>query len=122
MRITLDLDYPSELRLLMAYFNLRHAFGQVELERSPTGAGYHLVARGADREAEQVFRLMLGDDPERVRFDGEAVMKPKRILFQAKWVGGRRHAAERVDERGLLAMPFFSRVPRGWYVCGRRGR
>jgi len=120
MRLTLDLDGPSELRLLMAYFNARRC-GEVELERSPRGHGYHIVVRGIPGEAEHVLRCMLGDDPSRIRFDTEAKFKPTRILFNTKWMGGKRWDAEPMDERKLLALPFASKIPRGWYVC-RRGR
>ena len=117
MRIGLDLDKPSQLRLLMSYFNLKHLFGRVHVERSPTGKGYHLLVTGLppDRELNYVIRCWLKDDPNRIRFDQETVHKPKEILFQVKWVRGKRCEAVPLDERHLLALPFASRIPRGWY-------
>ena len=90
-------------------------------ERSPKRKGYHLWVPGVDAETARVAREMF-DDPARVRFDLEETrLKPKDILFQVKWEGGRRYESELVDERHILAPPFFSRVPRSHYV-GRKRR
>jgi hypothetical protein len=118
VRLTVDLDHVPEWRFLAVYFNCRR-FGEVEVERSPRGHGYHLIVRGlpSSREAELVLRSMLGDDPNRVRFDRESEYKPRNILFQTKWVNGRlRYDAQPLDERNVLALPLKSRLPRGVFV------
>lgn len=117
MRITLDLDEPSELKLLKAYYNLRQ-FGNVEVRRSSSGRGYHMIVRGLpiSYDASLLIRAMLGECKTRLRFDSEKNMKPKQILWSAKTTKGRRHEVRRIMERDLLAQPFFSRVPRSVYI------
>lgn len=111
----LDLDHISELRWLMTYFNCKHLFGdRVEAERSPMRKGFHISVPGLpyDRGAEYVLRTMLGDDPNRIRFDRETTHKPKRILFQVKWAGNKRYEAEPLNERNILALPFKLNPPK----------
>ncbi|MBA7593151.1 hypothetical protein ES703_00068 [subsurface metagenome] len=114
MRLTLDLDYVSELRFLMTYFNCKR-LGEVEVERSPRGRGYHLIVRGLppDHEAEYILRCLLGDDLNRVKFDQESEYKPTKILFGTKWaMDGRRFDAQALDERNILALPWKSNPPK----------
>jgi len=121
MRITLDLDRPSELKLLSAYFNLKR-FGDVEVRKSAGGAGYHLIVRGVPITYEDSLRIraMLRECPMRLRFDEEATYKPKQILWKAKVIRGKRYEARQIDERTLLALPWASRVPRSAYRRGTR--
>lgn len=112
MRVTVDLDEPSELQLLKAYFNLRYYCPVVNIERSPNLKGYHLEGwEVRNRAEEDVLRRMCGDDPHRLRFDEESPLKPKRILFNRKvtWgaLGRRRTGrAWELDVRNVLALPW----------------
>lgn len=117
MRITLDLDEPSQLKLLKAYYNLRR-FGNVEIRRSASGRGYHMIVRGLQISYEDslTIRAMLGECETRLRFDSEKNKKMKQILWSAKETKGRRYEARAITERDLLSQPFFSRVPRCVYV------
>lgn len=110
--MTLDLDNVSELRFLMTYFNAKR-LGEVEVERSPRGHGYHLIVRKLpfDREADYVLRSLLGDDVNRIKFDQESEYKPRAILFETKWMNGRRWDAQPLDERNVLALPWKSNPP-----------
>jgi hypothetical protein len=111
IRATVDLDEPSELGLLRAYFTLRHYCPVVNVERSPGGRGYHLEGWAVRSRAEEdVLRRLCGDDPCRLRFDQESPLKPKRILFQ--WKDGGR--AVPLDIRNVLSLPWKVRRWRKW--------
>ena len=109
MRLAVDLDAPSELELLRRYLNLRgvaETYGSgFQARRSSGGRGYHLVAYGVD--AGLWDRAAYGDDPGRIHFDEVEPGKPPNVLYRRR---GRREC-EAVD---VLALPFWSRVPRGY--------
>lgn len=122
VRVTLDLDWPAEWKLLAAYFNCKNIFGRVdEIRRSSRGHGYHLIIRGLPMTYIQSlkFRAWLGDCETRLKYDSDlSSHKPKQILFCNKDKGH----VQPIDERNLLALPFWSKIPRGCYVRKNSGR
>jgi len=110
MRITVDLDCPSQFQLLKTYFNMRQ-MGIVEIAESSGGKGYHLIVSGLPLPFTKTLdiRLWLGDDAQRVKFDMQHLSqsKPKQILFTKK---GKKHIRW-IDEKTLLAKPFWSKLP-----------
>ena len=120
MRVTVDLDSPSQLKLLKVYYNLRR-FGDVEIRRSAGGQGYHLLVYNLSITYDDSLKIraMLGECETRLKFDSEKNLKMKQILWRAKVIDGKRYEARTIDERDLLVLPWFSRVPRGVFV--RRG-
>jgi len=121
LRVTLDLDAPTELGLLKAFYNLQR-FGEVELRESSGGhGGYHMICRGLPISYEDSLRIRetLGDDSMRLRFDEEKNHKPKSILWRAKVINGKRHEARTITERDLLSLPFLSKIHGGWYKWKR---
>jgi len=89
MRLSIDIDGKdnlSQLRMLRSYFFLRRLTDMVELWE--TRNGYHIIAFVPDLELSEeelmTWRLMLGDDPDRVRLDHELHGKPEMVLFNMK--------------------------------------
>ena len=108
----MDLDFPSELQRLSTYFNLKR-FGDVEVRKSSTGKGNHMIVRGIPITYEDSLRIraMLGECPNRLRFDSEDNHKPKQILWCEKIVDGISHYVQPLTERNILALPLCSRPP-----------
>jgi len=121
VRITLDLDAVSQLRFLMAYFNLRRFTDKIEVYYTSSEDGkdhYHIVAYDLpdipfDKLCE--FRLALGDDFWRVWLDGQTYKKPKQVLFtnRCKWDRKDRRwvRGERLRILNVLWKPWCSRLP-----------
>jgi hypothetical protein len=110
VRLTLDVDAPSELNLLKTYFNVKAIFGRIdEIRRSSRGHGYHIIVRHTNLNFRQILRLrhLLNDDEQRLKFDEEADMKPKNLMFRSK----DGYEVQVLDERNLIALPFW--VSRG---------
>jgi len=135
MRVTVDLDWCSQLQLFKTYFNMRHIVGVDELRLSSSGHGYHLIKRGLPITYEQSLeiRAMLSECGTRLKFDGEKNAKPKQILFTVKLTSpsDRLPTIEEIleiqrqrviPESKLLALPWFSRVPRSYFVEKERKR
>lgn len=112
MRITMDLDFPSQLKLLSTYFNLRQ-FGMVEVRVSASGMGYHMIVRGLNITYEDSLRIraMLGECRTRLRFDSEENHKMKQILWDQKVVNERVYEARTITEADLLVLPSNSKPP-----------
>lgn len=95
MRITVDLDEPSALEVIKAYYNLAYLARLTGAEKpqiriSASGRGVHIKAHGfrlSDEDIE-VIRRWLGDDEARIYFDRRRLLKPKQVLFTEK--NGRR--------------------------------
>lgn len=114
MRVTVDLDNPSQLQLLKTYFNMKQ-LGEVEVCISSSGKGYHLIVSGLPLTFQKALELrrLLTDDNNRIWFDEYGHKnKPKQVLFTKK---GKRKI-EWIDEKAILALPFNSKVPRTAYV------
>jgi formate-dependent nitrite reductase cytochrome c552 subunit len=109
-KLGVDLDRPSELRLLMTYFNGRWAYGKPEVYR--TNNGYHFIF---DCSTTSDARLGLLDDRKRLYLSElrENLMRElDDVLFEWKW-DGKWRKREKVDEKSLLAKPF-------WWVSRRK--
>ncbi len=123
IRVTIDSDDEPEWKRLAKYFNMRRICGVDEIRVSAGGwPGLHLIKRGLAISMQQSLdiRALLGEDPTRLLYDEILDHKPKNILWRTKKFNGRRHEARTITERNLLALPWFSRVPRGAYVRGGR--
>ena len=108
MRVTVDLDYPSELQFLKVFFTLKLFTNIIEVFR--TKKGYHLQAYDFPELTEgelYEFRRFLGDDENRVFFDEELHGKPEQVLFT------RRHGRvrERLLWENIVALPWKSTLP-----------
>lgn len=117
MRVTVDVDGASVLRLLMVYFNLRYATGkepEVRVSRSGRSGNRHFIVRGVIAGEEDVYTLRrwLGDDPRRIWIDESSVGKPKQVLFMCQEV---------LTQPDFLSPP-FKVVRRVFKGSGRRWR
>lgn len=94
----------------------------MELRRSSSGQGYHLIARGLDITYEEslTIRRALGDCPTRLRFDEEMNHKPKAILWRMKIIDGKVYNIQVLTEEDLLRLPFQSRPPQAMMKERRR--
>ena len=123
MRVTLDFDDLNEFRFLKAYLYLRHLAKRVEAWISSSGGGRHVVGYGLrlDQRGAIELRRLLGDDPNRVRFDEETLFKPlgRRKPMQVLYDRRGKGRAVKLDERSVLALPFFSKIPRS-HIVGRK--
>ena len=114
MKVTIDLDHPSELRKLRAYLMLRGLGVRVY----DTRRGVHLETGPIPITEEEAFRLrgLLGDCETRLDLD-ETSFKVKHVLWNRKVVDGKRYGEEASGDP--LSLPWFSRVPRCHYVRRR---
>lgn len=102
----MDVD-QSELRALMAFFNMRARYGVTPtLWRTPDG-GVHLIVRDLPIGYEEAFleRALFNDDKSRVWLDAACSHKPMQTLFAKKGSDGVTKWRQSLDERGLLALP-----------------
>ena len=111
MRLTVDLDYPSELVKLSSYLNCLYVcreYGrEFEYWRSGRKKDPHFVVYGLP-PYDPHLRGVYGDDRGRVGFDIGSSLKPKQVMYSLRDGGVR----ERGDERCLLSLPWWSRVPK----------
>ena len=66
-----------------------------------------MVAWGGTVDAGLWDRLAYGDDPGRIHFDEAEPLKPPNVLYK-------RRGDKRCEGVDVLALPFWSRVPRGY--------
>jgi len=85
MRVTVDVDNPSRLRVEYPMRVLKLLGGQVFIRKSAS-RGLHIKAHGLNIPfwASLVLRALLGDDRHRVLFDFQRTFKPKQLLFTVK--------------------------------------
>lgn len=87
MRLTIDLDNPSNLSIQKCYYNLWNITKiQPQLRISSSKKGVHLKVHGLINNEELItsIRKTLGDDEVRVKFDTERIAKPKQVLWTVK--------------------------------------
>ena len=117
MRVTIDLDNPSQLKLLKTALTMNYYIGIDEIRISSSGEGYHLIKRGLPISFKDSLRIRaaLGECPGRLYWDEMCDMKPKQILWMRKrgYKGGR---AEKIDLKNILSLPWKSRLPRLFFV------
>jgi len=125
MRVTIDLDEPSELMKLKTLFNLIYFTGRTpEVKISSSGKGLHYIVRGLKITYNEslILRMICNDDINRVRFDTQPLysrFKPRQILWTWKRKNGRTFMSERISIENLLSLPFKSLIPRGVYKCSK---
>lgn len=100
----IDLDKPTMLNLLKAYFNARWIGGKVEVYR--TGKGYHLRVKNIKTSTS--LRAWLGDDKDRLYLS--EMRGGDDVLFHWK---RNRGFVEKLDEDWVLRDPF-------WYMPRRK--
>jgi len=85
MRITVDMDFPTEVEVLRAY-NYLKTLGTPKARISSSGKGIHLKVHGYEPDSDKVERIrrLLGDDNKRVDIDRERKHKPKQVMFSSK--------------------------------------
>jgi len=130
MRLSIDLDGVSQLRLLMAYFTLKRYTDKVEVHFTSVENGrenYHISAYGLPDVSEQYqyeLRAMLGDDEYRVWLDQRLHGKPEMVLFSRRVKFNPK--TQRWERRyrcrlsSILWKPFWSRVPRAILMRAHR--
>jgi len=108
MRLTIDLDEPSQFQLLKTYFNLKRLGLEMEIETSAR-KGWHFIIYGIPLSQEQVLELrrLHGDDLNRILFDEKPYPKPKQIL----WTKKGKAQVQPKTEKDLLSEPFYSKMP-----------
>jgi hypothetical protein len=103
MRVTCDLDNPTEFESLKVFFNMSYLFRDhlVETRRSKGGNGYHLIVRGLpiSLETSVSLRRTLGDDSYRAHLDSMHLVKPKNVLFNVIPGRSKLKVVEYYDER-----------------------
>lgn len=142
MRVTLDVDRPSQIVLLSRYYTMKYVCGVDEIRVSAGGNGFHFIRRGLKITYEQALqvRALLGECNTRLEFDTEASLKPTQILWKSKnghklrhikfpeirlvdgeivLEGGNGSMARTITERDLLALPFTLRPPREVFLRKR---
>jgi hypothetical protein len=114
-RIGVDLDRPSELQLLKAYFNAKAFFRHNRVEIKATGHGFHIrIYRKCPSITKNMdVRRNLGDDPNRLWFDENRKKLPQLhnwidTLFSMKLDKGELTYEEPCN---ILALPFISQLP-----------
>ena len=114
MRVTVDVDYPTELGLLKAYYNMKYlARGGTAFDAriSAHEDGIHMIVYGLPITFEQslMLRELMVDDPVRRKFDEDPQGKPTQVLYVKKG----EHRTRPLFRNTLLAKPFWSKLVRG---------
>jgi len=116
--LRIDIDNPSELKLLEIYLNLKAVFKDIKIER--TRHGYHFTAKGVKSDID--LRYEFGDCSGRIYHS--LLRGGDDVMFDYKGkvnrYGVKINKNETIDEMNLLCLPFVSRIPRGYYVKRRR--
>lgn len=120
MRVTVDIDSDNPLSLLVSLIK-----GTILCRRFPakirkTAKGYHIIWRGLGISKKKAFkwRLMVGDDWNRVRLDMDSPKRISQVLFSekethyygylfTKWLPS--EALKRIDpedEKSITECPF----------------
>lgn len=113
-RIGLDLDKPSRLELMRAYWNAKHFFPDSKVELKRTGKGYHIRIHKKHELKENLdVRRALLDDPNRIKFDEKRIRHPKLhgwvdTLFKTKKRNGQ---ITKEKPYSIMMDPFWSRLP-----------
>ena len=112
-RIGVDLDNPTQLKLLKTFFNASHFFPDSKIEVLETGHGYHIkVWRNHLLQDNFTVRMCLGDDQMRLEADEFRVRLGLDhwvdTLFSFKKQDGK---ITREQPCNFLANPFWSQMP-----------
>lgn len=86
LRVTIDIDTDNPITLFITLLK-----GVLVCKRFPykvrkTGKGYHIVFRGLkiDEETMYKYRMLIGDDENRIKLDMDAKKRIKQVLFSEK--------------------------------------
>lgn len=112
-RIGLDVDNPSQLRLLKTFFNAHYFFPNERIEVTETGRGFHFrIFRGHTLKQNFEVRRALLDDPVRLSYDEDRVRHG--LIDWVDTLFNVKKTCEEVTREKLcevLASPFYSRFP-----------
>lgn len=114
-RIGIDLDNPSQLKLLIVYYNSHYFFPNVPIEVKETSRGYHIrIWKQHTVKTNLDVRRNLQDDIGRLSFDENRIVKPELnswidTIFMAKWKNGK--IISREEPCNVLSYGFWSRHP-----------
>ncbi|RLI43551.1 hypothetical protein DRO59_00620 [Candidatus Bathyarchaeota archaeon] len=118
MRLALDLDRVSQLKLLKVYSWLAQFTDKLELFITSVdedgGEHYHIVAHNLPELPENLFyefRRALHDDIIRVWLDETLHGKPEQVLFARRVPMDTRKPRTRWRLYSILWKPFWSRLP-----------
>lgn len=120
-RIGVDLDTHNELKLLKTYFNAKFIGKDVKVYETLHGFHVHIFVKN-NLETNLKVRECLGDDKNRLNFDwfkyrvGMPIKLDVLFSFKVSFKEGYSSHEVEVDEKNILAIPFFSKVPRGYYI------
>lgn len=95
---------------MMTFYNLRYRYDvPPKLWRSGLG-GVHFIVRDLPISLEEALleRGLFRDDTQRVWLDTECPYKPAQTFFLTKGADGVTRTRWPLDEKGLLALPFWS--------------
>ena len=114
MRVVVDIDRRNKRLARKVARRLYVLTGKVpEVRISPTGRGYQFFVRGLDITFEEALRIRkrCGDDEMHIRFDREALGKPRSVMWSAKRVLScpRKHRLAKFLGRRLEARPITYR-------------
>lgn len=87
MRLTIDLDNPSNLDIQRCYYNIKYITKkEPEIRLSASGRGVHIKVHGLVVKDDEliILRETFNDDPVRIKYDQERVAKPKQVLWTVK--------------------------------------
>lgn len=87
MRLTIDLDNPTNLDIQKCYYNLQYITKlKPQIRLSASGNGVHIKVHGLkiSKEDLEILRETLRDDKIRIKYDRERVAKPKQVLWTVK--------------------------------------
>lgn len=119
----IDLDNPSQLKLLKSIFNALYVSQFITIAESPSGTGYHIRAythRKLTREENFTLRAWAGDDPTRLMLDEKRPNDWIDTLYHTKIKEPRRKHRTGTENpltiRDILALPFWSKLPRETWI------
>jgi len=123
VRLSLDLDGVSQLKLLTTYFNLARFTDKLELfvtSVENNRENYHINAYDLpplEREKSYEFRASLGDDESRIWLDRRLYEfnKPQMVLFNRRVKWNRKSLRWETNYRwrllSILWKPWISKLP-----------
>ncbi|MEM2919009.1 MAG: hypothetical protein QXY62_05890 [Candidatus Altiarchaeota archaeon] len=109
MRVTLDLDSKSRIKLWYVCLKGRFLIGKPPDEIYKTRKGYHIIWSGLPITFEKSIELRkkLGDDKNRIRLDLCGKKRLKNVLFDEKTI--RYYRINENGERELIKQETFKR-------------
>jgi hypothetical protein len=112
-RVGVDLDAPSELKLLKTFFNAKYGNKKVTVKRTRHGYHIRIYKKHSIRQNFDV-RMNLGDDIARIYMDFDRFMEGNFLDLDTmfEWKKAPDGVITREEDVNVLALPFWcSRAP-----------